>query len=138
MKGDAKGITGSSARKSEIIWQKGEVIGSGSFGQVYGGMDLSTGDRIAVKEVNLGQSKKDMDQAHALQMEIEILSELDHPNIIKYLGGVCVCVYVCVWGGGLHGRCTVDTSTFTTTCRLEYCIANKHLSINIYKYILNV
>jgi hypothetical protein len=34
-----------------MVWQRGEVIGSGSFGQVFAGIDLSTGKRIAVKEV---------------------------------------------------------------------------------------
>lgn len=76
------------ARKelNEVLWQRGELLGSGSFGQVYSGIDMSTGVRIAVKEVMLGTGKKHEQQALALLREIKILSELDHPNIIKYLG----------------------------------------------------
>ena len=71
---------------NEVIWQRGELLGSGAFGQVYSGIDMSTGVRIAVKEVMLGSGKKQEQQAMALLREIKILSELDHPNIIKYLG----------------------------------------------------
>lgn len=70
----------------EITWQRGEVIGAGSFGQVYSGLDLSTGVMIAVKEVNLGGGRRQREQAYALQQEIKILGALDHPHIIKYLG----------------------------------------------------
>lgn len=63
----------------------------GSFGQVFGGVLVKTGRRIAVKEVTFAgggrQHEASLDQARALQVEIQILSTLDHPNIIKYLGG---------------------------------------------------
>ena len=70
----------------EVLWQRGELLGAGSFGQVYSGIDMSTGVRIAVKEVMLGSGKRHEQQALALLREIRILSALDHPNIIKYLG----------------------------------------------------
>ena len=70
----------------EVLWQRGELLGSGSFGQVFSGIDMSTGLRIAVKEVNLGRGARHEQQAFALLREIKILSTLDHPNIIKYLG----------------------------------------------------
>jgi hypothetical protein len=76
----------------EFLWQKGELVGSGSFGQVFGGIHLESGRRIAVKEVHLSASKGHMDQARALQIEIKVLSALDHPNIIKYHGGESICV----------------------------------------------
>ena len=34
----------------EIIWVPGEVLGSGSFGTVYSGLNLKTGERVACKE----------------------------------------------------------------------------------------
>ena len=72
---------------NEVMWQRGEVIGAGSFGQVYSGIDLATGAMIAVKEVRLEGGRRHREQAYALQQEIAILSKLEHPNIIKYLGG---------------------------------------------------
>jgi len=70
----------------QLIWQKGDIIGSGSFGQVYSGIDLTTGQKLAVKEVSLGNGSNHKSQVKALEQEIKILSQLDHPNIIKYFG----------------------------------------------------
>ena len=78
----------SSTDEGEVLWQRGDVIGAGSFGQVFSGIDVSSGRMIAVKEVALGGGRKHKEQAFALQQEIRILSSLDHPNIIKYLGGI--------------------------------------------------
>jgi len=86
------GITPSSSGSartlpSTICWQRGEKIGSGSFGVVYSGIDLVEGGRIAVKEVRLGDGKRFKQQAIAMQREVKLLSELQHENIIQYLGG---------------------------------------------------
>ena len=35
-----------------IRWRKGELIGCGAFGQVYVGMNLDSGELLAVKQVN--------------------------------------------------------------------------------------
>lgn len=70
----------------EVLWKRGELLGSGSFGKVFSGINLATGERMAVKEVALRRSKKHKQQVQALQLEVKILSSLDHPNIIKYFG----------------------------------------------------
>mmetsp|Transcript_1758 Transcript_1758/g.3156 ORF Transcript_1758/g.3156 Transcript_1758/m.3156 type:complete len:849 (+) Transcript_1758:216-2762(+) len=76
------------ALDDDFHWQKGELVGVGSFGQVFGGVLVKTGRRIAVKEVSLSgpQREASLEQARALQVEIQILSTLDHPNIVQYLG----------------------------------------------------
>ena len=70
----------------EVMWKKGELLGRGSFGKVFSGINLSTGERMAIKEVTLRRGKKHRQQAKALQQEVKILSSLDHPHIIRYLG----------------------------------------------------
>ncbi|GAA5820272.1 hypothetical protein JCM11251_005553 [Rhodosporidiobolus azoricus] len=71
-------------------WIKGALIGAGSFGSVYLGMNPLTGSLMAVKQVELptGNShneerKKGM--LDALEREIELLKVLQHDNIVQYL-----------------------------------------------------
>ena len=57
-----------------------EVIGKGSFGTVYRGI-TNTGDEIALKMVRINNSvMKSM-----ISREIAVLSQLNHPNILKFL-----------------------------------------------------
>ncbi|KAF9535311.1 hypothetical protein CPB83DRAFT_841559 [Crepidotus variabilis] len=71
-------------------WIKGALIGAGSFGKVYLGMDASSGLLMAVKQVELPtgsgpnqERKKSM--LTALEREIELLKNLEHENIVQYL-----------------------------------------------------
>lgn len=60
-----------------------EKIGEGSFGKVYKGRRKYTGQIVAIKFINKkGKSKKDLKN---LRQEIDILRELNHPNIILML-----------------------------------------------------
>jgi len=72
-----------------IKWIKGALIGAGSFGKVYLGMDAATGLLMAVKQVDLPtgsapneERKKAM--LSALEREIELLKDLHHENIVQY------------------------------------------------------
>lgn len=68
-------------------WQKGELLGSGSFGKVYAALNLETGEQLAVKQVRLGENNTSERQVEALEREVQLLRNLeDHPNIVKYLG----------------------------------------------------
>ncbi|KAJ3679198.1 hypothetical protein LUZ60_017209 [Juncus effusus] len=75
-----------------IRWRKGELIGAGAFGQVYMGMNLDSGELLAVKQVVIGSSSasKDKDKAQAhireLEEEVKLLKNLSHRNIVRYLG----------------------------------------------------
>ncbi|KAL9343043.1 hypothetical protein Peur_063474 [Populus x canadensis] len=62
-------------------WEKGGLIGSGSFGSVYKGSN-EKGSFFAVKEVSLSNKKS----LGPLRNEISILTGLDHENIIQYYG----------------------------------------------------
>ncbi|KAF7338272.1 STE11-like protein [Mycena venus] len=77
-------------QRTATKWIKGALIGAGSFGKVYLGMDASTGLLMAVKQVELPtgsapnqERKKSM--LSALEREIELLKDLQHENIVQYL-----------------------------------------------------
>eukprot|EP01122_Echinamoeba_exundans_P006011 TRINITY_DN1622_c0_g2_i1.p1 TRINITY_DN1622_c0_g2~~TRINITY_DN1622_c0_g2_i1.p1 ORF type:complete len:897 (+),score=163.59 TRINITY_DN1622_c0_g2_i1:170-2860(+) len=69
-----------------IRWQPGGLIGEGGFGKVYMGMNLDTGELMAVKQVALSESALNKQQVDALQREIDVMHELHHENIVQYLG----------------------------------------------------
>ncbi|XP_050220270.1 mitogen-activated protein kinase kinase kinase NPK1 [Mercurialis annua] len=73
-----------------IRWRKGELIGCGAFGRVYMGMNLDSGELLAVKQVLVAanSASKEKTQAHIreLEEEVKLLKNLSHPNIVRYLG----------------------------------------------------
>lgn len=69
----------------KISWKKGDLIGKGSFGKVYMGMNTVTGELIAVKQVRM-QSDEDTAAAEAIELEIQMMRGLQHPNIVQLLG----------------------------------------------------
>lgn len=64
-------------------WEKGARLGSGSFGTVYEGIS-SEGFFFAVKEVSL--LEQGSQSVYQLEQEIEMLSQFEHENIVRYLG----------------------------------------------------
>ena len=80
-----------------INWRKGGIIGSGSYGSVYLGLNTDTGTLIAVKQVFVGDDTDGIDE---LVREVEILRTLSHSSIVQYLGAsreasVRVLTYTC-------------------------------------------
>ncbi|KAG1469644.1 hypothetical protein G6F56_003139 [Rhizopus delemar] len=75
-----------------IQWIRGKLIGKGSFGRVYLAFNLDTGEVIAVKQVEIPKTASDLrdrrqqDVVDALNQEIMMLRDLDHENIVQYLG----------------------------------------------------
>ncbi|CAE6515497.1 unnamed protein product [Rhizoctonia solani] len=84
--------SGSVGQKPTFKWVKGQLIGQGRFGRVYHAMNLTTGEMIAAKQVELPKTDADstdsrrMSVVNALKLESEILQDLDHPHIVQYLG----------------------------------------------------
>lgn len=79
----------SKATTKTIKWIRGALIGSGSFGNVYLGMDSQRGLLMAVKQVELNGSASDerkKSMLSALEREIDLLKTLQHENIVQYLG----------------------------------------------------
>lgn len=62
----------------------GEELGRGAYGQVYKGLDTRTGDTVAIKQMSLsGISNNNL---QSVMGEIDLLKNLNHKNIVKYLG----------------------------------------------------
>uniref|UniRef100_A0A7N0UEK6 mitogen-activated protein kinase kinase kinase n=1 Tax=Kalanchoe fedtschenkoi TaxID=63787 RepID=A0A7N0UEK6_KALFE len=72
-------------------WQKGKLIGRGTFGSVYVATNLQTGALCAMKEVELiHDDPKSAECMKQLEQEIKLLSRLKHPNIVQYYGSQIV------------------------------------------------
>jgi mitogen-activated protein kinase kinase kinase len=74
-------------------WMKGALIGQGSFGSVYLALHAVTGELLAVKQVetpspgsNNQNDARKKSMIDALKREIGLLRDLQHPNIVQYLG----------------------------------------------------
>ncbi|KAF7312580.1 MAP kinase kinase kinase [Mycena indigotica] len=74
---------------SPAKWVRGELIGRGTYGRVYLGMNAVTGEMIAVKQVDYPSDERDLrarEVVKALRLEHEMLKDLSHPNVVEYLG----------------------------------------------------
>lgn len=58
-------------------------MGRGSFATVHHGVHKDTGERVAIKIFD--KTALDEDDEIALQSEVDILSQLDHPNAVKLI-----------------------------------------------------
>ncbi|RCH90651.1 ATP binding protein, partial [Rhizopus stolonifer] len=72
-------------------WMKGSLIGRGTFGDVYLGLNPISGELMAVKQVELpvensASEERKKSMIRSLRREIELLQDLEHENIVQYLG----------------------------------------------------
>ncbi|KZV28827.1 Mitogen-activated protein kinase kinase kinase 1 isoform 1 [Dorcoceras hygrometricum] len=74
-------------KRNIVDWQKGELLGRGSFGSVYEAIDNDDGFFFAVKEVSLlDQDVEGRQRIIQLEQEIALLSQFEHENIVQYYG----------------------------------------------------
>ncbi|KAE8152706.1 hypothetical protein BDV25DRAFT_57663 [Aspergillus avenaceus] len=94
---------------------RGQLIGKGTYGRVYLGMNADNGEVLAVKQVEInpriaGQDKDKMkDMVAAMDQEIDTMQHLEHPNIVQYLGcehgDLSISIYLEYISGGSIGSC---------------------------------
>jgi mitogen-activated protein kinase kinase kinase len=96
-------------------WMRGQLIGKGTFGRVYLGMNTTTGELLAVKQVEVNPKSQNADPAKlremvkALDQEIDTMQHLDHVNIVQYLGcekkEYSISIFLEYISGGSVGSC---------------------------------
>lgn len=64
----------------------GQAIGKGAFGTVYECQNQETGEIVAVKRVALRNLSSD--QLKGLELEVDVMKNLHHENIVKYIATV--------------------------------------------------
>lgn len=94
---------------------RGQLIGKGTYGRVYLGMNADNGEVLAVKqvEINARLAGSDRDRIKemvaALDQEIDTMQHLEHPNIVQYLGcergEMSISIYLEYISGGSVGSC---------------------------------
>jgi len=67
----------------QLIFDKKERIGKGSFGEVFRGIDKRNGQEVAIKIIDLEDAE---DEIEDIQQEISVLSQCDSPCVTKYYG----------------------------------------------------
>lgn len=102
-------------RQTTFRWFKGQLIGKGTYGRVYLGMNATTGEFLAVKEVEVnqkaaqGDKNKMKEMVAALDQEIDTMQHLDHVNIVQYLGcerkETSISIFLEYISGGSIGSC---------------------------------
>ncbi|GMF65710.1 unnamed protein product [Phytophthora lilii] len=66
-------------------WKKGELIGEGTFGKVYKGLNIATGEFFALKEIEI-HSSPNADQVTQMQKlgeEIALMNNLSQKHIVR-------------------------------------------------------
>lgn len=94
---------------------RGQLIGKGTYGRVYLAINATTGEFLAVKQVEVNQKSAGHDKDRmkelvgALDQEIDTMQHLEHPNIVQYLGcerNECsISIYLEYIPGGSVGSC---------------------------------
>jgi mitogen-activated protein kinase kinase kinase len=112
-------------RQATFRWFKGQLIGKGTYGRVYLGMNATTGEFLAVKQVEVsakaaGNDKDKMrEMVAALDQEIDTMQHLDHVNIVQYLGcerkETSISIFLEYISGGSVGSCLRKHGKFEET-----------------------
>jgi mitogen-activated protein kinase kinase kinase len=102
-------------RQPTFKWMRGQLIGKGTFGRVYLGMNTTTGELLAVKQVEVNHKGQNADPSKiremvkALDQEIDTMQHLDHVNIVQYLGcekkEYSISIFLEYISGGSVGSC---------------------------------
>ena len=83
-----------------LKWTKGPRLGFGIFGDVVKAINRENGGILAVKRLSIQRSEDEYNKEaiDSLKAEINVLREVEHDNIIRYIGSEIVdkefCIYI--------------------------------------------
>jgi serine/threonine protein kinase len=66
-----------------LVIEESQKLGSGSFACVYKGLDLQDNQPVAIKVIDLNRASPR--ELKYLRQEIQTMSRLNHPNLVKLL-----------------------------------------------------
>jgi serine/threonine protein kinase len=69
--------------KDEYVFNQGEFLGGGAFGQVYGGICRANNKPVAIKVIDKTPFINPKSETTVFHSEITLLSNIDHPGVIK-------------------------------------------------------
>eukprot|EP00760_Papus_ankaliazontas_P017041 PhM_4_TR17010/c0_g1_i2/m.96774/K11229/BCK1; mitogen-activated protein kinase kinase kinase len=74
------------AETKQCSWERGALLGCGAMGEVYLATNTLTGGRMAAKMIRLPTDEEKLqDLVVVLLSEIEVMTKLEHTNIVHYL-----------------------------------------------------
>lgn len=81
-------------RDIKKIYKIGQTIGEGSYAQVKRAKHRETGEKVAVKV--MAKKRMSKDDIKCLEQEIEILKQVEHPNIVRLIDVFETSKYYCL------------------------------------------
>ncbi|KAJ2778368.1 Protein kinase of the Mitotic Exit Network [Coemansia javaensis] len=66
-------------------YKLGDILGKGAAGAVYRGLNLRTGEVVAIKQIRTEGFSSSV-EIETARKEIDVLRDLNHHNIVKYIG----------------------------------------------------
>ena len=69
--------------KDEYEINQHEILGSGQFGQVYGGICKLTNQPVAIKIIHMSRFSDIKSETNIFQNEITLLYNINHPGIVR-------------------------------------------------------
>jgi hypothetical protein len=154
-----KAVFRTSISPTPIQWRMGDLLGEGTFGKVYMGLNQITGELFAIKKIDLarecgavnlaeldgdstvptdGTAARPWDhnakQVKKLEQEIDLMKQLEHKHIVRYLGtsrayrpGTHMCEHLFIFLEYVPGGSVASMLSQVRKCR-EHAISGEEVS----------